>query len=151
MPNTIFSRPDLTAFTCLDGVGWRRRASACGQTMRCWRAGSLVRIGGVDAAGVQGEVRDTVVRRPAHEPYGWRPTIVHVCVAPLPVPGVCSCVAPGYEPSGPAARQALAVGGALGAHWASRSSCDGGAHRPGPGHVPEEPPTPLSWVKASVS
>ena len=80
MPNTIFSRPDLTAFTCLDGVGWRRRASACGQTMRCWRAGSLVRIGGVDAAGVQGEVRDTVVRRPAHEPYGWRPTIVHVSV-----------------------------------------------------------------------
>ena len=27
-----------------------------------------MRIGGVDAAGVQGEVRDTVVRRPAHEP-----------------------------------------------------------------------------------
>ena len=39
-----------------------------------------MRIGGVDAAGVQGEVRDTVVRRPAHEPSGWRPTIVHVSV-----------------------------------------------------------------------
>ena len=119
--------------------------------MLCWRAGSLVRIGGVDAAGVQGEVRDTVVRRPAHEPYGWRPTIVHVCVAPLPVPGVCSCVAPRYEPSGPAARQALAVGGALGADGHGRPPSDGGAHRPGPRRVLEEPPTPLSWVKASVS
>ena len=48
--------------------------------MQCWHAGSLVRTGGVDAAGVQGEVRDTVIRRPAHEPYGWRPTIVHVSV-----------------------------------------------------------------------
>ena len=30
--------------------------------------------------GCQGEARDTVVRRLAHEPYGWRPTIVHVSV-----------------------------------------------------------------------
>ena len=35
-------------------------------------------------------------------------------------------------------------------HWAlltdgrGRSSCDGGAHRPGPGRVLEEPPTLLS-------
>ena len=28
----------------------------------------------------QGVARDTVIRRPAHEPYGWRPTIVHVSV-----------------------------------------------------------------------
>ena len=30
--------------------------------------------------GCQGEARDTVIRRLAHEPYGWRPTIVHVSV-----------------------------------------------------------------------
>ena len=30
--------------------------------------------------GCQGEARDTVVRRLAHEPCGWRPTIVHVRV-----------------------------------------------------------------------
>ena len=96
--------------------------------MRCWRAGSLVRIGGVDAAGVQGEVRDTVVRRPAHEPLRVAPHYRACERAPLPVPGVRSCVAPGYEPSGPAARHAHAGGGALGADGRGRSSCDGGAH-----------------------
>ena len=39
-----------------------------------------MRIGGVDAVGAQDEARDTVVRRPAHEPCGWRPTILHVSV-----------------------------------------------------------------------
>ena len=57
--------------------------------------------------------------------------------APLPVPGVRSCVAPRYEPSGRSARQVLAVGGALGAHWAGRSSFDGGAYLPGPRSVLE--------------
>ena len=70
--------------------------------------------------------------------------------APLPVLAVRPCVAPRYEPSGPAAHQALAVGGALGADGRGRSSFDGGARRPGPGCVLEEPLTPLSWVKASV-
>ncbi len=28
----------------------------------------------------KGVVRDTVIRRLAHEPYGWRPTILHVSV-----------------------------------------------------------------------
>ena len=46
--------------------------------------------------------------------------------APLPVPGVRSRVAPRHEPSGPAARQALALGGALGADWRGRSPFDGG-------------------------
>lgn len=70
--------------------------------------------------------------------------------AASPVARVCPCVAPRYEPSGPAARHAHAVGGALGVHWASRSSCDGGARRPGPRRVLEERVTLLSWVKASV-
>ena len=64
--------------------------------------------------------------------------------APLPVPAVRPYVAPRYEPSGPSARQALAVGGALGADGRGRSSFDGGAYLPGPGCVLEEPPTPLS-------
>ena len=70
--------------------------------------------------------------------------------APLPVPGVRSRVASGHEPSGRSARQALTGGGALGAHWAGRPPFDGGAYRPGPGRVLEEPLTPLSWPKASV-
>ena len=70
--------------------------------------------------------------------------------APLPVPRVRSRVAPGHEPSGRSARQALTGGGALGAHWAGRPPFDGGAYRPGPGRVLEEPLTLLSWPKASV-
>ena len=69
---------------------------------------------------------------------------------PLPVPAVRPCVAPRYEPSGPAAHQALALDGALGADGRGRSSFDGGAYLPGPGCVLEEPPTPLSWVKERV-
>ena len=57
--------------------------------------------------------------------------------APLPVPGVRSRVASGYEPSSRSARQALACGGALGADGRGRSSCDGGAYLPGPGRVLE--------------
>ena len=52
--------------------------------------------------------------------------------APLPVSGVFSRVASGYESSGRSARQALTGGGALGAHWAGRPPSDGGARRPGP-------------------
>ena len=70
--------------------------------------------------------------------------------APLPVPGVRSRVAPRHEPSGPAARQALTLGSALGAGGPGGPPFDGGARLPGPGCVLEEPPTPLSWVKASV-
>ena len=67
--------------------------------------------------------------------------------APLPVRDVCSRVAPRYEPSGRSTREALAVGGALGADGPGRSSFDGGAYLPGPRRVLEEPPTPLSWLK----
>ena len=55
--------------------------------------------------------------------------------APLPVPAVCSRVAPRYEPSGRPARQALTCSGALGADWRGRSSSDGGA-RPRPSACP---------------
>ena len=47
--------------------------------MQCWHAGLLGRIGGVDAAGARAFVV-TLIRRLAHEPYGWRPTILHVSV-----------------------------------------------------------------------
>lgn len=57
--------------------------------------------------------------------------------ASLPVPGVRSRVDSGYELSGRSAGEALAGGGALGADGRGRSSCDGGAYRPGPGRVLE--------------
>ena len=113
--------------------------------MQCWRAVLLVRIGGVDAAGA----RAWLVTRWS-EPYGWRPTIVHVSVVPLPVPKVCSRVAPQHESSGRSACQALACGGELGADGRGCSSCDGGVRCPGPGRVLEEPLTLPSWLKGRV-
>ena len=81
MANTTFDRPDLSAFTRLDDLGlevtgqriWPDRCSV--GVPHCWW-----RIGGVDAAGARAWLVDTVVRRLAHEPYGWRPTILHVSV-----------------------------------------------------------------------
>ena len=144
MPNTIFDRPDLSAFARLDGLG----LEVTGQRVEADHAVLARRITGEDRwcrrCGCQGICRGTVVRRLAHEPYGWRPTIVHVSVVPLPVPGVRSRVASGHESSSPATRQALARSGALGAHGPGSPPPDGGAHRPGPGRVLEEPPTLLS-------
>ena len=80
MSNTIFDRPDLSAFTRLDDLG----LEVTGQRMWPDRAVLACRIVGEDRwcrrCGCQGVARDTVVRRPAHEPYGWRPTILHVSV-----------------------------------------------------------------------
>ena len=80
MPSATFDRPDLGAFTRLDGLG----LEVTGQRIEPDRAVLACRIVGEDRwcrrCGCQGEARDTVVRRLAHEPRGWRPTIVHVSV-----------------------------------------------------------------------
>ena len=80
MANTIFDRPDLSAFTRLDDLG----LEVTGQRIEADHAVLACRIAGEDRwcqrCGCQGICRDTVVRRLAHEPCGWRPTIVHVSV-----------------------------------------------------------------------
>ena len=80
MSNAIFDCPDLSAFTRLDDLG----LEVMGQRMWPDHAVLACRIVGEDRwcrrCGCQGVARDTVVRRLAHEPYGWRPTIVHVSV-----------------------------------------------------------------------
>ena len=80
MSNTIFDRPDLSAFTRLNGLG----LEVTGQRIEADHAVLACRIVGEDRwcrrCGCQGESRDTVIRRLAHEPYGWRPTILHVSV-----------------------------------------------------------------------
>ena len=115
MANTIFARPDLSAFTRLDDLG----LEVTGQRMWSDRAVLACRIAGEDRwcrrCGCQGEARDTVVRRLAHEPYGWRPTILHVSVRRYRCPECAHVWRQGHEPSGRPARQALACGGALGA------------------------------------
>jgi len=80
MPNTTFDRPDLSAFTRLDDLG----LEVTGQRIESDHAVLACRIVGEDRwcrrCGCQGEARDTVIRCLAHEPYGWRPTILHVSV-----------------------------------------------------------------------
>ena len=80
MPNTIFDRPDLSAFTRLDGLG----LEVTGQRVEADHTVLAYRITGEDRwcrrCGCQSICRDTLARRPAHEPYGWRPTILHVSV-----------------------------------------------------------------------
>ena len=80
MANTTFDRPDLSAFTRLDDLG----LEVTGQRIWPDHAVLACRITGEDRwcrrCGCQGQSRDTVIRRPAHEPCGWRPTILHVSV-----------------------------------------------------------------------
>ena len=137
MSNATFDRPDLSAFTGLDDLG----LEVMGQRVGGDRTVLACKVVGEDRwcrqCGGEGVVRDTVVRRLAHEPYGWRPTILHVSVRRYRCPDVCSRVASKHECSGRSAREALARGGALGAHWAGRSSFDGGAHRRRIGRVME--------------
>ena len=80
MPNTTFDRPDLSAFTRLDGLG----LEVMGQSVGGDRTVLACKVVGEDRwcrqCGGEGVVRDTVIRRLAHVPYGWCPTILHVSV-----------------------------------------------------------------------
>ena len=74
MSNTTFDCPDLTTFTGLDGLG----LEVTGQRIAPDHAVLACRITGEDRwcrrCGCQGISRDTVVRRLAHVPCGWRHT-----------------------------------------------------------------------------
>ena len=80
MPNTVFDRPDLSACTHLDGMG----LEVTGQRIEPDHAVLARRVIGevwwCRQCGGEGISCGTVVRRLAHEPCGWRPTIVHVSV-----------------------------------------------------------------------
>jgi len=75
-----FVPPDVTSFCRLDGLG----LVVCGQ--RVTSVGSVLacEVAGVDRwcrrCGCEGVVRDSVTRRLAHEPFGWRPTLLVVTV-----------------------------------------------------------------------
>ena len=88
MPDAIaksgFDRPDLSTFCRLDELG----RVVTGQRLQPDRAVLACRVlGAVDDAdrwcrrcGCEGVVRDTVTRRLAHEPLGWRPTTLLITV-----------------------------------------------------------------------
>ena len=78
MLNATFACPDLTTFCRVDELG----LEVVGQRLEPGRAVLACRVVDPDEwcrrCGCQGTVRDTVVRRLAHEPLGWRPTVLEV-------------------------------------------------------------------------
>jgi transposase len=81
--DATFDHPDLTTFCRLDELG----LVVTGQRLEPGRAVLLCRVVQPDAAdrwcrrcGCEGAPRDSVVRRLAHEPLGWRPTTLEVIV-----------------------------------------------------------------------
>lgn len=80
MPHAGFVRPDLTTFTRLDELG----LEVVGQYLEPKQAVLACRVVDPDQwcrrCGGEGIPRGTVVRRLAHEPFGWRPTLLLVTV-----------------------------------------------------------------------
>ena len=80
MSDVTFACPDLTTFCRLDELG----LVVTGQHLEPDRAVLACRVvdddGWCRRCGCQGAPRDSVVRRLAHEPLGWRPTMLEVTV-----------------------------------------------------------------------
>ena len=80
MSDVTFGCPDLTTFCRLDELG----LEVTGQRLEAGRAVLACRVVEPDQwchrCGCQGIPRDTVTRRLAHEPLGWRPTTLVVSV-----------------------------------------------------------------------
>ncbi len=80
MPDATFARPDLTTFCRLDELG----LEVLGQRLEPDRAVLACRVVEADQwcrrCGCEGTPRDTVLRRLAHEPLGWRPTTLLVTI-----------------------------------------------------------------------
>ena len=80
MSHATFARPDLTTFARLDELG----LEVVGQHVERQRAVLACRVVDPDQwcrrCGCEGLPRDSVIRRLAHEPIGWRPTTLLVTV-----------------------------------------------------------------------
>jgi len=78
--DATFACPDLTTFAGLDELG----LEVMGQRLEPDRAVLACRVAEPDQwcrrCGCEGAPRDTVTRRLAHEPLGWRPTVLEVTV-----------------------------------------------------------------------
>src|SRR5450759_2322919 len=80
MPDATFTCPDLTTFARLDELG----LVVVGQRLEPDRAVLACRLVEPDEwcrrCGCEGIPRGSLVRRLAHEPFGWRPTVLEVTV-----------------------------------------------------------------------
>jgi len=80
VPHATFVSPDLTTFTRLDELG----LEVIGQHVEPNQAVLACRVANPDPwcrrCGCEGTPRGSVVRRLAHEPFGWRPTVLLITV-----------------------------------------------------------------------
>nr|WP_308468959.1 ISL3 family transposase [Glaciibacter superstes] len=110
MTQTTFCSPDLTTFCLLDELGLQ----VIGQHLQPDRAVLECRVIESDAwchrCGCRGVPRDTVVRRLAHAPLGWRPSILAVRVRRYKCTG-CGRVWRQDTSTAAAARSKLSRGG----------------------------------------
>jgi hypothetical protein len=87
LPDATFTCPDLTTFCRLDELG----LLVTGQRLEPDRAVLACRVIDDDQwcrrCGCEGFARDTVTRRLAHEPLGWRPTVLVVTIRRYRCPG----------------------------------------------------------------
>ena len=87
LSDATFACPDLTTFARLDELG----LAVVGQRLEPDRAVLACRVVEADSwcrrCGCEGSPRDSVVRRLAHEPLGWRPTTLLVTVRRYRCPG----------------------------------------------------------------
>jgi hypothetical protein len=87
LPDATFACPDLTTFCRLDELG----LLVTGQRLEPDRAVLACRVIDDDQwcrrCGCEGFARDTVTRRLAHEPLGWRPTVLVVTIRRYRCPG----------------------------------------------------------------
>jgi len=89
MPDVTFACPDLTLFCRLDELGLEvvgQRLEPAGAVLSC-RVSECEQDRWCRRCGCRGVPRDTVTRRLAHEPFGWRPTTLLVTVSRYGCPG----------------------------------------------------------------
>lgn len=89
--NSSFADPDLTTCCRLDELD----LVVTGQRLEPHRAVLACRVLTPDEwcrrCGAEGTPRDTVIRRLAHEPLGWRPTVLQIAVRATAVTGAGTC------------------------------------------------------------
>ena len=80
MPNATFTAPDLDTFCQLDRLGLTATKQSIGADRSILECRVLDPDNWCHQCGQQGVSRGTVVRRLAHVPMGWRPTMLQVRV-----------------------------------------------------------------------
>jgi len=110
VPDATFTIPDLTTFTGLDDLGLH----VTGQLLQPDQAVLACRVIELDdrcrRCGCHGVACGTVIRRLAHEPFGWRPTTLRVRVRRYRCTG-CGHVWRQNTAAGAAPREKLSRGG----------------------------------------